>query len=517
MQPTHVQKGNNTRIARNSVYMVIRMILVLIVGFYTSRVVLDLLGVVDYGVYNLVAGFVAMFGFLNSSLTNGIQRFYNFELGRHGSEGANAIFNGAILIQIILALVVLLPAEMVGRWYIENKMVLPAERISAAKLLFYFSLLTFILHIIQVPFSAAIIAHEKMGFYALGSFLQTFLTLVFVLLLKYLDADYLVLYGFSISFVALIVLMMNVIYCMFQFDEAYVNLKSIKKRKLIEMMSFSGWNLFGTCGQIMKEQGVNILLNMFFGPVINAARGIANQVSGGVTSFVMNISIPANPQIVQSYAANEKERSISLMQFISKICVCILAAIALPVMLEADFLLRIWLGKNVPAHTAWFVVIILLNAFILTLNSSISTVVHASGKMKAYQLSGGSFSFISVAMVYIVLLCGARPEIALLTLPITDCLRQVAAVIILHRLEPLFGIGRYLKDVVLPFTLVAISTLGTLILFRQLLEEGFLRLIAVSAASAIFTCIYTYMLGLSKSEKGVVRQAIIARKFKQVR
>ena len=505
------------RLARNSGFMIIRMILVLVISFYTSRLVLDILGVSDYGVYNLVAGFVAMFGFLNASLTNGIQRFYNFELGRHGIEGANAVLNGAILIQLLLALVILFPAEMIGSWYIENKMVLPAERIPAAKLLFHFSLLTFILHIVQVPFSAAIIAHEKMGFYALGSILQTFLTLGFVLLLKSLDVDYLILYGFIISFVALIVLMMNVIYCKCQFVEAYINLKSIRKRKLIEMMSFSGWNLFGTCGQILKEQGVNLLLNMFFGPVVNAARGIANQVSSGVTSFVMNISIPANPQIVQSYAANEKERSISLMLFISKICVCILAAIALPVMLEADFLLRIWLGKNVPAHTAYFVIILLLNAFISTLNSSISTIVHASGKMRLYQLSGGSFSFVSVAVVCIALLCDASPEIALLTIPMTDCLRQVAAVIILHRLEPLFGIGRYLKDVVLPFTLVAISTLGTLILFRQLLDEGFLRLIAVSAASAIFTCIYTYMLGLSKSEKGGVRQAIIARKFKQVR
>ena len=490
------------------------MVLVLIIGFYTSRVILDLLGVTDYGIYNLVAGFVAMFGFLNSSLTNGIQRFYNFELGRHGTSGANAILNSAILIQLLLALFILLPAELIGTWYIENKMVLPAERVSAAKLLYHLSLLTFILHIIQVPFSAAIIAHEKMGVYAMASILQAFSTLGLVLLIRYKNGDYLILYGFIIAFVALLILTINIIYCKLQFEEVYINLRSIRKKKLVEMMSFSGWNLFGTCGHILKEQGVNILLNIFFGPVVNAARGIANQVSSGVTNFVMNISVPANPQIVQSYAANEKERSISLMQFISKICVCILAAIALPVMLEADFLLRIWLGKNVPAHTAWFVVIILLNAFILTLNSSISTVVHASGKMKAYQLSGGSFSFISVAMVYIVLLCGARPEIALLTLPITDCLRQVAAVIILHRLEPLFGIGRYLKDVVLPFILVAISTLGTLILFRQLLEEGFFRLITISLASAIFTCIYTYLLGLSKIEKEVVRQAILARKFK---
>ena len=497
--------------------MVIRMLFVLIISFYTSRVVLEILGVSDYGVYNLVAGFVAMFGFLNSSLTNGIQRFYNFELGRNGQTGANSILNSALLIQVLLGLIILLPAEIIGIWYIENKMVLPAERIESAKYLFQFSLLTFIIHIVQVPFSAAVIAHEKMGFYAIASFLQAFCTLVLILLVKYIHGDYLILYGFIIAFVTLLIFIMYVTYCKAYFSETYLNFKSISKAKLIEMMTFSGWNLFGTFGHILKEQGVNLLLNMFFGPVVNAARGIANQVSGGVTSFVMNISIPANPQIIQSYAANEKERSISLMQFISKICVCILAAIALPVMLEADFLLRIWLGKNVPAHTAYFVIIILLNAFILTLNSSISTIVHASGKMKLYQLSGGSFSFISVAMVYIVLLCGARPEIALLTLPITDCLRQVAAVIILHRLEPLFGIGRYLKDVVLPFTLVAISTLGTLILFRQLLEEGFLRLIAVSAASAIFTCIYTYMLGLSKSEKGVVRQAIIARKFKQVR
>ena len=493
--------------------MIFRMIFVLIIGFYTSRVILDLLGVIDYGVFNLVAGFVAMFGFLNASLTNGIQRFYNFELGRNSHTGANAILNSAVLIQVLLALIIFLPAEIIGIWYIENKMVLPAERVGAAKLLYQFSLITFIIHVVQVPFSAAIIAHEKMGFYAITSFLQAFITLVLVLLLKYIQGDYLVLYGFIVSLVAILIFLLNVIYCKVSFIEVYVNLKSIKRSKLMEMMTFSGWNIFGTVGHIMKDQGVNILLNLFFGPVVNAARGIANQVSGGVTSFVMNIAIPANPQIVQSYAADDKERSISLMQFISKICCFVLVAISLPVLLEINYILEIWLGNTVPAHTSWFVIIVIANSFILTLNSSISSIVHASGKMKLYQLSGGSFSFVSVVAVYIALISNAAPEWALLTLPLSDCFRQAAAVLILRKIEPEFSISKYIRAVIVPFTLVVILASCTLYIIHLQMNEGIFRLITVTVSSIICTMFYSYLFGLSANERSAV-DYIVFNKFR---
>lgn len=499
------QSANNKRIAKNSLFMSIRMVMVLAITLYTSRVILKVLGVEDYGVYNVVAGFVTMFGFFNSSLSNGIQRFYNYELGRNGEEGARCVYNMALLIQVLLAIIIVLPTEIFGLWYLHNKMVIPEGRMFAAEWVFQLSLLTFVLHIIQVPYTAAVMAHERMDFYAVVSIFNVLISLGAVFLIPHLGGDALILYGALIALIALITLVLYIGYAKRNFKEIIIE-KAFRLSLFKEMLSFSGWNIFGTLGQMLKDQGVNLILNFFFGPIVNAARGIANQVNGGLQSFVSNLTIPVRPQVVQSYSQGNVIRSLNLTYTISKLSCYLLLLMALPIMLEIDFVLKMWLGDNIPEHTSIFVVIIVLNSFIHNLNAAISGVVHASGKMKTYQLCGGSISLVSVAIVYITMLIWDIPSIALIVLLILDIFRQFVALIVLKSIVNDFSMKTYLFDVIIPLMLVALIALIIPVLAHHYMADGFLRFIIVLFVGILSVGTSIYFVGLSNSEKCLVKQ-----------
>lgn len=498
---------NNKRIAKNSLFMSIRMVIVLAITLYTSRVILGVLGVEDYGVYNVVAGFVTMFGFFNSSLSNGIQRFYNFELGKNGVEGARRVYNMALLIQVLLALIIVLPTEILGLWYLHNKMVIPEGRMFAAEWIFQLSLLTFVLHILQVPYTAAVMAHERMDFYAVVSIFNVLISLGAVFLIPHLGGDALILYGILITLIAFVTLLFYIIYCKRYFKEISIE-RTFRHSLFKEMLSFSGWNIFGTLGQMLKDQGVNLILNFFFGPVVNAARGIANQVKGGLQSFVANITVPVRPQVVQSYSKGDLNRSLFLTYTISKLSCYFLLLMALPIMLEIDFVLQIWLGNNVPEYTSIFVIIILLDAFLNNLNSAISGIVHASGKMKTYQLCGGVISIISVIIVYIAMLIWDVPSFALIVLLALDIVRQCVALFVVKTIVREFSLKTYLQDVVIPLILVASAALIFPILAHHYMQEGALRFLIVLAVSLLSVACCIYLMGLNTSEKNLVRQLL---------
>ena len=370
----------NQRIAKNSIYLSIRMVIVLCITLYTTREVLAVLGVEDYGIYNVVCGFVSMFAFLNTSMSNGIQRFFNYEYGKNGEEGANQVFWTALVIQAILALVIILLTETIGMWYLYHKMVIPAERMLAAQWIFQFSILSFLFLIMQAPFTAVVMAHEHMNFYALVSVLDALLKLGIVFLIPVLKGDQLILYGILMALISLVNFGLYYVYTKTNFAEIELP-RILDKQMFRPMLSFSGWNLFGSFSNMMKEQGINLIMNLFFGPIVNAARGIASQVNSGLQSFVSNLSIAIRPQIVQSFAIGDTTRTIRLMFSMSKLSCCFLYMIALPVIIEIDYILKLWLGNNVPAHTAMFVIIIVLTSFLNNLNAAVSAVIHASGKM----------------------------------------------------------------------------------------------------------------------------------------
>lgn len=499
--------SSNKRIAKNSIFMAIRMVFVLGLTLYTTRVVLSILGVEDYGVYNVVCGFVSMFAFLNTSMSNGIQRFFNFELGKNGEEGANKVYITALLIQLILAIVIIALTESFGMWYLHNKMVIPSDRLFAAEWIFQFSILSFLFLIMQAPFNAAVMAHERMDFYAIVSVLDALLKLAIVYAIPFFPGDKLIVYGILFAFISVLNFFLYYIYCYRNFSEIRIH-RFFDKSLFKSMLGFSGWNIFGSLSGVMKEQGINLVLNLFFGPVVNAARGVAHQVNGGLQSFVSNLTIPVRPQVVQSYAQGQTDRTMRLTYSISKLSCCCLFIVALPILVEIDYVLKIWLGNNIPEHTPVFILIVVLTSFLSNLNSAVSGVVHASGKMKWYQVIGGSLGILSVPVAYIVLHFGGTPESALWVVFGMMTIIQVASLLILKSIIE-YSLIDYFKRVIIPIVAVISTSFWVPLIPHVIMSEGIVRFMIVCMVSITFIAVDIFFIGLNKSERNLVQQLVL--------
>lgn len=495
---------NNKRIAKNSLFMSLRMVVVLFLSLYTTRLILRILGIEDFGIFNVVGGFVSMFGFLNTSMSNGIQRFYNFEYSRNGEEGAHRVYCTAIHIQAILAIILFILCAVLGEWYIQVKMVIPTDRIFAAKCILYFSLFSFVFVILQVPYSAAIMAHERMDFYALISIIDAVLKLGVVLALSFIPYDNLIAYGILLFSICVFEFILYLGYCKKHFVEMKYELV-LDKTLFLNMIGFSGWNIFGSFSGVMKEQGINLVLNLFFGPIVNAARGIAAQVNSGLQSFVANLTIPVRPQVIQSYAIGDIQRTLNLTYSISKISCAFLYMIALPLAWELEYVLQLWLGDNIPAHTSSFVIIMLLISILNNLNAAVSGVVHATGEMKVYQLFTSLIAVSSVPLAYIALKLGAIPEWALLMVFITMIFAQAASLIILKRLIT-FSILAYCKQVLWPLLILFVMTIWIPYIIIIIMSPCFLRLVINILVSCISILLVLYFTGLNDGEKQLITE-----------
>lgn len=494
--------SNNKRIAKNSIFLSIRMVLVLVISLFSTRVLLSELGVSDYGVYNVVCGFVTMFAFLNNSMSNGIQRFFNYEYGKNGVDGAKQVFNTGLLIQVILAIAIVVIIEPVGVWYVQNKMVIPSDRLEAANWIFQFAVISFVCTILQAPFTASVIAHEKMNFYAAISIFDAVAKLAIVLTLRHLHGDILIWYGFLWMLVSVVNCIIYIIYSRFSFLE--IRFKHYPNNTLLKsMLGFSGWNMFGSFSGVMKEQGINLILNFFFGPVVNAARGVAAQVNAALEGFVANITTPARPQIVQSYAKGDLPRTMSLTYAISKLSSFFFIFISLPVIFEIEFVLNLWLGENVPEHTCAFVIIILINTLVATLNSSVSTVVHASGVMREFQLVNSIIGVASVPVAFVLLHFGLSPESAIITTLISKIIAQYFSIIILNKIVP-FPMRKYLRMVLLPIAIVLLLSVPIPLLLHICIKPSVLRFLVVGFTTCAAVLLSSYYLGLNTSERKMV-------------
>lgn len=496
-----------TRLAKNSIFMTLRMIFVMLISFYTVRVTLQVLGIVDYGIYNVICGFVSMFGFLQTAFSNGVQRFYNYELGKSGLAGAKGVFNTSIQIQVLVAIILAIIIEGIGVWYMNKEMVLPIERLQIATVIFHFSVLSFLFVIFQVPFTAAVMAHEKMNFYAIIGILDAVLKLLVVLIAKVTKYDNLLTYGILYSFIPLFDLILYVIYCRINFSEARFEFV-FNKKLFISMVRFSGWNTFGSFSNVMRDQGVNLILNTFFGPTVNAARGIAMQINTGVSCFVQSILVPARPQIIQSYATGNICRSISITYSISKLCVFTIILMAIPVCYEMPYLLDIWLDSNVPDMTTIFSILIILTSVVLLLISATSVLVHASGIMRDYQVWGSLIKLLSVPLAYFCFKYGASSEWAFLLVLLFDILGFLYGLKVLNKTIGL-DIGEYFEKVI--FKMIPTISIGlmTPIPIFFLFEPSLLRVTLVCILSVFSTSLIFYLTGLSSTERGLVYEYIM--------
>lgn len=496
----------NKRIASNAVLLNIRMLFVLSLNLYTTRVTLNALGIEDFGIYTVVCGFVSMFTFLNTSMSNGIQRFFNYELGKNGIDGVRKVYITSLAVQGLLLLIVLLLAETLGLWYMHNKLVIPFERFIAAQWIFQFSVVSFLLIIMQVPYNAAIMAHERMNFYAILSVLDAVLKLLIVILIPYANADKLILYGLLLMMVSLLNFLLAYSYSRICFEEIRIR-PLFDKGMFKSMLLFSGWNIFGTFSGMMREQGLNMLLNMFFGPVVNAARGVAYQVSSGLQGFVANASIAIRPQVVQSYAQGNVDRTINLMHSLSKVSISMLYIIGYPILLEIDYVLKLWLGSRVPDYTTSFVVIVVLIAFLNNLNSAVSVVVHSTGKMRNYQVITSLITLSSLPVAYYVLKLGGDPNLVFWISFVFTMLMQLVSLCILKGLIP-FSLSIYFKKVIQPFFMIFVSSFALPLIPYYFMQNGGGRFIVVSVLSIMTSSISFYFLGLNNKEKMLINSML---------
>ena len=504
--------NQNTTIAKNTLFLSLRMVFVLFVSLYTSRVFLNVLGVEDYGISNVVAGFVSMFSFLNTSLANAIQRFYNAELGKNGSKGITKVYNTSLVIQGIIALFVIALLESVGLWYLYEKMVIPSDRFEVAFWLYQFSTISAAVVIMQSPFIAAVMAYERMNTYAVISILEVILKLVFALALPLISIDRLLMYGAFYMVLSIITFLLYFIYSKKEFNELHFQ-RSYKESMFKDMISFSGWNLCGTFACMAREQGLNMVLNLFFGPVVNAARGIAYQVSGALQGFVSNLSLAAKPQMVQSFTTGDSSRTIKLMYTMSKLSFIFLFVLSVPVILNIDYILHLWLGNVVPDHAANFVVLVIITNFMNNLNAPLSNVVYATGNMRNYEVVFSIINLLIIPISFIVLKLGAPAESVFIVYFIMTIFVQVGCLLVIRTLVSL-SIRYYIRVLIVPIAIVACLIFALMCGVHILLPQGFLCIVYEYIIVTLFAGALFYYVALDTAEKNIVNRIFI-RLFKK--
>lgn len=494
--------GEGNKIARNTIFLSIRMLFVLIISLYTTRVVLNVVGVEDYGIYNVVCGFVALFAFLNTAMANSIQRYYNAEIGKAGD--INKVYNAAFTIQLLLLIIIVIVTEFVGEWYLNNKINIPLERLSSAKIIFHLSILSYVFIIMQVPYSALILAKEKMEYFAIVSVVEALLKLFMAFIIPYVSYDKLISYGCFNTLVSFVGFIMFYIYVKKHYKQITL-LYKIDNAIFKSMLKFSSWNVFGTFANAMKEQGVNLIFNFYFGPIVNAARAISIQVLSAFQGFVGNINLAVRPQIVQFYSRGEYDKSIDLMYNQSKLSLGVLWLLSYPILLEINYILKVWLGDAVPQYTSSFIIIVVVTSFVNNLNTAVSAIIHASGKMMKYQLVTSFITLSSLPIIFIMSRHNISPELILLVGLLFAITMQTASLFILKDVIN-FKISSYLKKVLYPFALSFMCSALWPLIPHILLSEGMLRLILVVCVSVLSYLFCFYKLSLTNEQQIATKQ-----------
>ncbi|WP_293943131.1 MULTISPECIES: MATE family efflux transporter [unclassified Sphingobacterium] len=407
--------SSSKTIAKNTLFLYVRMFFNMGVSLYTSRIILRTLGVDDYGIYNLVGGVVVLFSFLNAAMSSSTQRFLNFEIAQGNLLKVNRLFCTSFNIHLLISFVVLLLGETIGLWFLNHKLNIPEDRLYAANWVYQMSLLTTIIDITRIPYNAVIIAYQRMSFYAYVGILETILKLVIVyLLLVFNGYDRLIVYGILLMIVNF---MINIIYrwfCIKKYNAQSIYRFVYDKKLMLSMASFSGWNLLGQVANVGASQGIGMILNIFLGVTLNAAVGIANQVNAAIYSFVSNFQVAFNPQITQTYAKGEFERHNNLILTTSKMSFFLLAFLAFPILVNTDFVLQLWLGDNIPSYVREFTQIIIFISLIDALSGPFWIAAHAIGNIKKYQIILSLILLLNLPLVYLSLKLGLSPTYAFL-------------------------------------------------------------------------------------------------------
>ena len=512
--PTSTSSQNNRRIAKNTLMLYFRQILILLVSLYTVRVILDVLGVEDYGIYNVVAGIVTLFSFLSGTMASATQRFFSFALGRKDNEQLKKIFSVNIAIYIGIAIVAVLLLETVGLWFVNEKLEVPPDRFEAARLIYHFAVLTFITTILTAPFMAIIIAHEDMQIYAYVSIIEAILKLSIVFLLMYIEADKLELYGVLLFIVSLINALIYITISLRKYDECQFKKFYWDKVLVQEILGFTGWTLFGQVTTVVRNQAVTILINQVFNPVVVASRAIALSISGHIGVFANNFNTSLYPPIIKSYSSNNKNEMFSLIYNGSKLTFFLMWVISLPLLIELEMILNIWL-KNVPPDAVLFTQLKIIESLILSLSLPLATAARAPGKMKTYELTLGIIQLSIFFLSWVILKMGYPAYSVFVVAIIVNIVMFFVRLVIVRNLIDL-SIKAFTLKVVIPIMgVIVLSTIPTYLL-QKTLPLGSIFSIIVIISSVILSAITMFYLGLDKNWREKIRQYLIGKTHKLI-
>lgn len=488
----------NKRIAKNTLVLYVRMLFTMGISLFTSRVILQTLGVEDYGISSVVGGVISMFTFINAAMVSSTQRYLNFELVRGDANQLRSVFSTSLQIHALIALAIIVLSETVGLWFLNEKLVIPEARMTAAMWVYQCSILSCAVSIMSTPYNAVIVAHEKMSAFAYISILDVSLKLLVVYLLVVLPFDKLIILAILNLLVQLFIRYIYTLYCHRHFPESYFQFR-FNKTLFKEMFGFAGWSFWGNLAAILYTQGLNMMLNIFFGPIVNAARGIAVQVQSAVQQFVGGFQTALNPQITKNYASNNLPQMHSLMFRSARFSFLLLFLLSLPVLMETNFILTLWL-KTVPDDAVVFTQIMICISLIYTTANPCIIANQATGKVKIYQMVVGGILLLILPISYVVLKLGAPAYSVFIVHFCIESLAQFSRMYMLRKLIHL-PLWQYMKNIYIPIVSTVVIAIILPLVVRMQVAEGWLRFLAVGFTCVLSVGASSYFIGFTKQER----------------
>ena len=506
MSPVPEISGTSRRIARNTVVLYIRMFVLMLVGFYTSRVVLRDLGVTDYGIYGVVGEAVALFSILTTSLSSSISRFLTYELGRGDTARLNTVFSTSLSIQLLFSLLIVLLSEPLCLWFIQYKMEIPPDRVQAAFWVLQFSIASFVVQLVSVPYNALVVAHEHMGAYAWMSILEGVGKLALALSIAFSPFDRLIYYAAGMLLLSVVIRLIYGIYCRVRFASESRYRPILDRPLFREMFAFAGWSVVGSGASILRDYGANVLLNLFFGLAVNAARTLSMQVAGYVRKFVTSFVTAINPQITKSYAAGDRDYMMTLTWRGSRLAFQLLLLLAYPLLFNTQFLLDLWL-KDVPEYTVVFVQLVVVLSLVESISYTLSTAASATGRIRNYQLVIGGILLLNLPLDYLLLRLGCGPAVVF-TVAIALALLCVAARLWLLRGMVGMNPWQFCREVLLRDVLVALLGAVLPVLLLLFAPSGWVWSLVSCAVSVLGVAGAIYAVGITPGERAFIRSRL---------
>lgn len=502
---------NSKSIARNTFWLYVRMIFILLVGLYTSRVILRTLGVTDYGIYDVVGGVVALLGFLKNSLSGATSRFLAFELGRCDYQRLKKTFEASLTVHAALSIIVVIILETAGYWFVGNKLEIPPERLDSALIVFHFSVCASVINIMQVPFNACVIARERMDFFALIGIIDAILKLSIAYLITISVFDKLSFYGFLVSVEAFVILLGYIIYCKHEFPECSLSIK-IETKVIKPILNFSFWDLYGNLSVVVRSQGLSILQNVFFGPIVNASTAISNQVMSGIMGFADNFLTAIKPQVFKQYAQQNIKSFLGLINTSSKLSFALLLLVSAPLIAETNYVMNIWLVE-VPMWAVVFCQLSIVNNWVSIIFRPIVFAIHATGYAKRISLINGTIYIMVLPLSYVFLRFGASPVVPfIINIALLIIGHVFFSLSTLRKYVPQFSVSAFIARIVLPSLCLAILSLIPSYFIKWFMDESFIRFI-INSFSTVFFVVLCCWLVMFDSEEKIFVKAFINKKL----